>query len=302
MRLSPRASQSVAELIREIARIREQRKVFALALRSLGALLECSRGALFLYKRSTGKLYKVTSLSEHESWNMETLTAFFRNERPDLDLNVVMAPVRVGPTVVGVATLMKEGPIEPGAGKVATEILGIVGVMLACRREMAVSMSESGTSRAVLRGVGPKDVAYRVFHVLRRFIDYDHGATLIGRLDQYRGRVVARQVAWTKGKSEIVGKVLSFTWGSLAKEFSMIDDRDEQSELYQAVAAASEEASPPKLSAIVVPLYDGPHLLGCLEVSSSRRDFFVDRDAQLLSRFVPHILWCLRGLTTENGG
>jgi hypothetical protein len=207
-----------------------------------------------------------------------------------------MAPVRVGEDVVGVLVLVKDGPFEPGAGKTATEILRIVGTMLGQRRHMAVGESECEVGRAVLRGVGPKDITYRVFHQLRRFIDYDHGATLIERLDQGRGRVLARQVTWTSGRSDIVGKVVPFAWDDLEQAISVMSEPYQVPSLAETVGSAAEEGSPPKLSSMLGMLGPASEVIGCVEVSSRRRMFFVDKDTQILSRFVPYLTWCLKNL------
>jgi hypothetical protein len=293
MRLSQEASEIVTRLAKQIPDVREERKAFALILDGLASLCDCTRGTLFLHRRRSDTLYKVRSLKDAETWDMKTVIEFYRNEKPELREDTIMAPVRAGEDVVGVVALARDGGFKRGAGKIATEILRIAGKMLGSRRHVALLETESAMAGAVLRGVAPKDVTYRIFHVLRRFIDYNHGATLLERVDDNTCRVVARQVAWTEGKSDIVGGTCPFPWQELFPESQgLVPSRDVVMTDY-AFTHVREEGSPARLSVMVGPLVHLGHLIGCVEVSSTRANFFVDKDTLILSRFLPYLCWCL---------
>jgi hypothetical protein len=296
MRLSAEASEAVTRLAREIPDVREERKAFALILDTLASLFNCTNGALFLHRRRSDTLYKVRSVKDAESLDMKTVIAFYRNEKPDLEEDTIMAPVRVGGEVAGVVALTRDAGFERGAGKIATEILRIAGKLVGGRRHAAVLEAETGIAGAILKGVAPTDVIYRVFHVLRRFIDYDLGATLLGRVDDNTCRVVARQVAWTEGKSDIVGLTASFPWQELPREQHGFVVPADTMMLREALCPIKEEALPDRLSTMLGPLGHHEHPIGCVEVSSRRANFFVDKDTHILSRFLPYLCWCLAEL------
>ena len=140
----------------------------------------------------------------------------------------------------------------------------------------------------------PKDVAYRMLHQLRRFIYYDHGATVLGALDEATGRVLARQVAWTKGRSDLVGEPVSIGWEDLPPGPDAAVLTQATSSLWVMLERLREDRSPPKKSIMIGSLTDDGERLGLIEISSSAADFFLDNDTATLSKFLPYLTWCLR--------
>ncbi len=302
MRLSPEVSQVVARLTKEIHGVRHERKVFSLTLRSAVSLFGCDAGAIYAYQRSRDALDKAKAIGSGEPWDPDTVMRFFRNDKPLLEPTTIMAPVRSGGTVIGVMALWKSDGFEPGVGKTATEILRIVAAMLESRRHHAVLTAESAIAGALMAGVEAKNVAYRILHQVRRFIDYDHGATLTAKVDDTTGRVVARQVAWTKGRSAVVGMEVPVTWGDLPVGFSGIVTSSDLTPVWETLVAIREDASPPKRSILAASLGSRGDTIGCVEVSSRRTDFFLDKDTEILGRFLPYLSWCLRQLHANPGG
>ncbi len=294
MLLSPGVSHMLAGLLKQVTRVREERKVWSLTLGALASHFEATAGAAFLYRRSHGDLCKVTSFGPGEPWHEDTLLAFFHNRKPDLDANTIMAPVRVGTRVVGVLALGGAKAFRRGAGREATEILKYVGQWTGCRKELAVGRAECAVGKAVLGHVKPKDVIYRVLHQLRRLIAYDHGATVVGALDGGGGRVIARQVAWTRGRSDLVGGTVSIRWEDVPPGPDASILTQSTSSLWDTLGRLREAASPPKESIIIGQLNDNGRRLGLVEISSSTSDFFLDDDTATLSRFLPYLAWCVR--------
>ena len=300
MRLPSEASEVVTRLAKEIPAVRHERKAFALVLEGLASLLDSSKGTLFLYRRARAALYKVRSLSDEEAWDMDTVMRFYLNEKPDLPSDTIMAPVRAGQRVLGVVALSRPAGFEPGAGKIATEILRIAGRLLESRRRVALVEAEAAIGGAVLKRVRPKDIVYRIFHALRRFIDYDHGATLLAQATDGTGYIAARQTAWGGGKSGIVGETVDFPWEVLPASERAFVIAEPEAALVEVLAAIREEGSPPKRSMMVGALVEGGVHMGCVEVSSTRANFFVDNDTRVLSRFLPYLCWCLRELAQDH--
>jgi hypothetical protein len=302
MDLSPEASQAVASLVKVLWDIREDRKIFDLLLDHLAGLFSGTGGAVFLCKRRSGRLHKIKSLPREERWDSDTIAAFYRNQKPRLGADTIMAPVRVGDEVVGVLALAREGGFPPKAGKAATEILKIVGRALGARRRAEVLAAAGRLAGALARGVGPKDVAYRAFHSMRRFIDYDHGATLAARLNDETALVVARQVTWTNGKSDLVGTTFPFAWSRMAESPALHAASQAANVPWNALNTVREEGSPERLSSLAVALGAGRQPIGLVEVASSREGFFRESDITVLDAFAPYLAWCLgaqHGFKTE---
>jgi hypothetical protein len=154
----------------------------------------------------------------------------------------------------------------------------------------------------MMGGLGPKDLTYRILHQLRRFIGYDHGATLIAKADETAGRVVVRQVAWTKGKSTLVGTEVPFVWNRLPDGFPTIVTSSDPTPVWETLVAIREDASPPKRSILAASLERAGETVGCVEVSSKKSDFFLDKDTEVLRRFTAYLSWCLNHLHTNPGG
>jgi hypothetical protein len=302
MHLPSEASQAAVKMLKAVSRVREDRKVFALVLEGLAGLYACESGTIFTFRRATGELHKVTSLKTGETWDMEAVLSFFRNEKPFLPTDTIMAPVRSGPEVIGVVALRKSAGFERGAGRIATEILKLVGSVLAVRQEIAVSTAESSIARAALAGVSPKDVIYRALHQLRRFIDHSHGGTVIAKHDDRTGMVAARQVAWTKGKSQIVGARLPIMWQDLPLAFVDVVSGSAHTSVWEALASVREAGSPPKRSMLVASLQAEGDIIGCIELASRQVDFFLDKDKTVLSRFLSYLSWCLTQVQSKPGG
>jgi hypothetical protein len=196
--------------------------------------------------------------------------------------------------VVGVLALGRGRGFRRGTGREATEILKVVGQWMGCRRDLAVERAVGAIGKAALGHVKPKDVAYRILHQLRRFVDYDHGATVLGALDEGTGCLLARQVAWTKGRSGLVGETVSIGWEDLPPGPNASVLTQATSSLWDVLDRVREEKSPPKKSIIIGPLTDDDEMLGLIEMSSSTSGFFLDNDIATLSRFLPYLTWCVR--------
>jgi hypothetical protein len=294
MRLSSESSYVLADLLGAIAGVREERKVWCLTLTAIASHLGADSGAIFLHKRSLDRLYKIRSLGEGEGWDMEIVLDFFHNRRPRLDETAIMAPVRAGRRVIGVLALGRGRPFERGAGKEATEMLKAVGYWTGVRQDLARQQAECATARAILQGVGSKDLSYRILHHLRRFIDYNHGATLIGVAGTATGRVLARQVAWDKGKSDLIGLEFPLTWKQVPFDGRAVILSPGEALLKTELSEVREPGSPAKKAILIGPLASHGTGFGLVEIASSRPGFFGESDAAILGRFMPYLAWCVK--------
>lgn len=303
--LSEGIAKELLALVKEICRnpvfsIGEgaERKLLTMALRSIHRYFECDASSIFLWKRSRSILTKICGNGEH-MWDSETLFAFFHNRKPHLPDDIVMAPVRRGNNVIGVLALRRENGFEKGDGKITTEFLRIFGCLLGLALQSRISRMCLRLNCAMSLAVSPKDIIYRVMHNLRRLIDYDHGATLLLRKGDHSGYVFARQVAWKKGKSEIVGREIDIDWSGFASPgIRLIRDDDW---LMDVLRSLSEDGAPPKKTSIIEFIFDDGEPIGLFEIGSAKFDFFVDKDLEILDRFFPIIDACTRNLRSTGG-
>jgi hypothetical protein len=304
MQLSPDVSRVLAGLIKQVARVRQDRKIWALTLDALASHYGAA-GTVLLYRKREGDLYKVRSVGKQVRWDEQPLLDFFHNRKPELDATVVMAPVRLGNRVIGVLALARTDPFLRGAGREATEVLKVIGLWMGWRRDLALREAECATGRAILGRVAPKDVAYRILHQLRRFIDYNHGASVLGFAGEGSARVLARQIAWMEGRSDMVGKAVEIRWSSIPKGPGGSILREGVSPLWNELERVKEAEAPPKKSIMIVRLADDDGDVGLVDVSSTIPVFFLDNDLEVLSRFLPYLTWCVRRMADipkETGG
>jgi len=286
MELPGAVASKLTRLVKEIAKTRTERKALALILRGVASTFEADAGALFVFRRASRCLYKACGLGEF-SWREETLRAFFHNEKPELPAELVMAPLRRGHRVIGVAALYRQDGFARGVGKLLTEALKVVGEVLGLRRRVEVSSSLDRLLRAASAGLRPKDLCYRLMHELRRFIDYDHGATLLLEEDG-RARIVARQIAWQKGKSDIIGRLVALESEHLSEGTRLVTAKTPS----KILSDVRERESPPKGASLVGCLKVRDRVIGWLEIGSRYADFFLDIDHGILETFLPIAIWC----------
>ena len=312
-RLSPEASQVVCRVVKAVGGIALDRKVLCLLLDETASFLSANRGAIFVYSRRSNSLIKVRSLPPGELWDQATLLSFFRNEKPVLPREIIMAPVRAGREIIGVLALEKEGGFAPGAGKIVTEMLKISGIVMGERRRRRALEIAWGAGEALARGLRKKDVIYRILHGARRLIDYDHSATVFARVAGSAAEIVAQQVAWAAGKGFLVGKRIGLDWCDLPADISPVGRGYERNEcaqpdtgrLWESIRTVKEDAAPDKQSALLVPLtglrrgaLGGPLTgsrgnVGLLEIASGRPAFFRSSDLEAARILAPYLVTCL---------
>lgn len=297
MVLPNRVAQELVLVIKQICRspvfasgMGEEHTLLKLILRAIHNCFDCDASSLFLWKRSKSSLTKVCGIGDYE-WDDRFLVAFFHNQKPQLPEQIVMAPLRRGRMVAGVVALARKRGFQKGVGRIATEFLKITGCFLGMAEESRIQKMCFRLNQAISSGVNPKDVIYRIMHDLRKLIDYDHGATLLLRKDSFSGVVVARQVGWKKGKSEIVGRMIKIDWSDWFREVRVID---EDQRLIESVTDLCEKDGPLKKQSIVGFILDDDEPMGLFEIGSSQSDFFVDKDLRIVERFLPIVQICVR--------
>ncbi len=293
MQLPDYVCRTVVATAKQMLAAKDERKALVLMLRGIKETFECDAVAAYLYKRSRQRLFKASGIGNFE-WHEPTVLTFFFNLKPPLPAEVLMAPLRRGNRVIGVVTLYRHRRFPSGVGKLVTEALKILGGLIGIRYENKVFASAQRLLDLELEGKDPKDVCYRIMHDLRRFIDYDHGASLILREGAETGRVVARQLAWQKRKSNIIGRPIRVDWKLGEQErIHTLGSQDADNDLVRVVR---EDDSPAKRSCLVGYLvayrWNTPETIGCIELGSKQQNFFLDSDRAILEQFLSVTALC----------
>lgn len=269
-----------------------------------------------------------------EAWDPSVLLSFYRNEKPVLPAEIIMAPVRAGNEVIGVLVLERGEGFERGAGKAATEMLKVAGAILGERRRRRRLEVACGAGGALARGVRPKDVIYRILHGARRLIDYDHGATVFARVDDCAAEIIAQQVAWAAGKGSLVGKRIDLDWSEVEGEMILAGEQGGKGwvetggrcwsqdgdaagadgirgkdqglagleGIWDVVRGVKEKGAPEKRSGLLVPLTSARGTIGLLEIASARSAFFRASDLDAARVLAPYLVLCLAGIDSSRGG
>jgi hypothetical protein len=292
MRLSSEADRAIVEFLESSARMREDRKTYALILKLAAGMYDCPGGAVYAYKRASGTLHKLKSLGASDRWDPDTLAAFYENRRPRLESNVIMAPLRVGRQVSGVLALSRESGFPPGAGKELSRMLRVMGTVLGARRGRAVASAETAVARAMAKGLNHRDLLYRILHSLRRFIDYNHGATVLRQGPPGGSVIIARQVAWSAMKSDLVGSAVDLGPIRSGPRVRILNSLREAGEAGRVLISLSEKGAPPPASCVVAGLFPG-----FLVIASDREGFFAGEDVEIIGDFAPYVTRCIYELS-----
>jgi hypothetical protein len=99
-----------------------------------------------------------------------------------------------------------------------------------------------------------------------------------------------------------VGTTLPITWDKLAAGFLGPDKDSGDAAVRESLTAVREMDSPVKRSVLAEAVESESGIIGCIELGSTQTNFFLDKDKEILSRFLPYLSWCLLCIRTQPGG
>jgi signal transduction histidine kinase len=144
---------------------------------------------------------------------LEPLRAFLRRQVGPSDHSMLFLRIVSGDRPVSVLGLLRPGRIFSRADtRFGMETADVVSENLGHRERERVQAQKERIYAKVLSEIRPKDVLYQILHGLKRILEYDHSGTVLLLEGEDRDLVVeAEIVAWTKAKSDRIGRRMPLT-------------------------------------------------------------------------------------------
>ncbi|HXH27510.1 MAG TPA: ATP-binding protein, partial [Candidatus Polarisedimenticolia bacterium] len=200
---------------------------------------------------------------------------------------------------------------EPGLGRMLARLCRKVAHEATLREESRVNRIVDQIKDKSVRELRPKDLFYHVLHGLRALTRYDHSsALLIAEEDETRLVLHAEQIAWTKGRSDRIGRrikvpaeirpalrratqVRLVSFAGRPKGGGSEPERGEGLAATEAVARllrwGGRKGEPAEGSILLAPLHHDGRLLGLLKIAARRPGAFGAPEAAGVERIVRHV-------------
>ena len=244
------------------------------------------------------------------------ISAFIKNERPQIPKDLLLSPLRVHGRMVGlVAAERHRAPFERGRGWTLNRLASVMAQDLSRREEERSVRVLDDIREKVVAELRPRDLAYQILDGLFQLVHYDHSAALLIHEPARRVlRVEADKIAWTKSKSAFIGHEVALTdeaarvLASPAPIFAF-PGRDEHERkvegvLFDLLYFHRGTGIPEPRTILCAPLFFDGELLGLLKIAARERLPFDDRDKAVAKRFLPAASVALRNarerLSLEN--
>jgi signal transduction histidine kinase len=278
--------------------IEDPQKMFKTALRLAAAEFGAVAGAVVLRHPVTGALQTIP-WGGAPPWDERRLRAFLDLQRPPLREDEIMAPILAGGRAVGLMALRaRRGPFAAGDGRFLATLCRKLGREAALREERRVNRVVDQIRDRTVREQRPKDLFYQVLHGLRSLTRYDHSsALLIAEEDGARLTLHAEQIAWTKRKSDRIGRRVKISAdlrpglrrASAPRVVTPGPERFEQDGLARLLRWGGRRGEPAEGTILWAPLQHEGELLGVLKIAARAPGAFRGVEAEAVGRVLRHI-------------
>jgi signal transduction histidine kinase len=256
--------------------------------------------AVWLHRRARGRRAEEKYLVGDERLRDDALVeAFARYQGPKVPRNVILAPLRVHGRRVGLVGAARRGrELERGEARALARLTTMLEAELTRREEEHLDRVLDRIKEKVVSELRPKDLAYQILDGLFELLHYDHSAALLTH-EEGPGtfRVAAEKIAWTKTKSSWIGYEIPVS-PELRKRFRKHRDpvilTTSDSTLHPLLDYHKGTDAPPSEAMLVAPLFFDNELLGLLKIADTDRGAFVDKDREVVERFLPAAAVSLR--------
>jgi two-component system, NtrC family, sensor kinase len=230
--------------------------------------------------------------------------AFDRLERPRVPRSVILFPLRVHERRVGIVGTARRGrEFERGAVRAFSNLATMLESELARREEEHLNRVLDRIKEKVVSELRPKDLAYQILDGLFELLHYDHSAALL-TYEEGQGafRVDAEKIAWTKSKSNMIGREIPVD-AELIRGFRnhrepLVLPADDPN-LHPLLDYHRDRGVPPTESILVAPLFFDHVFLGLLKIAAAERGAFVSKDREVVERFLPAAAASLRNVQVK---
>lgn len=301
-RLQLNLLRAEADLHARLRDVGDPRKALIYGLRRAREVFDAPAAAIATLKPTQAVADVAFTIPEDGGWDAEMLTKYLKGEHPSVPWTIILAPVRRRGR--NWAVLALRNPTRPFAKKdremlftlteTLTEILRVVDDRRL--REVRRKIEEKIANRQ-----DPKDLMYDILHGLRSLISYDHSASLFIAKEKNEPLIlVAEQIAWTKARSERIGRRLeidenmrSAIEGGSVRIYvrgkdSWEDHDGRPAELPRILEFDSKDDDVPREAALLgAPVTTPDGTLGVLKVSSRWERALGDYEVDLVEEFLP---------------
>jgi signal transduction histidine kinase len=191
---------------------REVGKALRYTLRAARRHFSAEAGCIAAIRPGRAMAEVMLGLPDGRTWDLALLSAFIRNEHPEVPHGMVVSPLRRRGRDWAAMALSRPAPFEKGAGRMMNRVSAALSDSIEMiDREHALDV-RARIDRKVLEELRPKDLFYQILHGLRSLTRYDHSSALLIRDDEGGTlKLEAEQIAWIKGKSSRIGVRLPLT-------------------------------------------------------------------------------------------
>lgn len=282
--------------------VHEPHKALVWTLRGARELFGADAGAVALRRYGRGGAEVTFSLPGNAPWDLDVLSAYLAEGRPDIPASLLLGPVkRRGRNWAVLVLERRASSFDKEHLRALFSLSYAVTELIRRLDERRVRHVRRKIEQKIADRQEPKDVIYDILHGLRSLTRYDHSASLYtssstgGPL-----RLVAEQIAWTKAKSRRIGQTLEIP--EPAREelrdgrvrfFHLQDgqgggwtpaDGGESSRMPALLSQPAQHA-PPKTTLIYAPIAHREGALAVLEISARRRGVLDRYEATLVDEF-----------------
>jgi signal transduction histidine kinase len=220
-------AQFLHQLGRDLERVADRQKparVLRFAMRRLGEFLGADLVVQADVRRTDGALERPFAISltprgaelaasvENTAF-LDPFRAFLHRLVGPADHAELLLRVVSGERPVSVLGFLRPGRnFSRAETRIGIETAEILSENLRHRERERVQAHKERIYAKVLSEIRPKDVLYQILHGLKRLLEYDHSGAVL--LLEARGRklvVEAEIIAWTKAKSERIGRSIPLT-------------------------------------------------------------------------------------------
>ncbi len=315
MQSAPDRDRFLLELGSQIEPIEDLTKLYKVAVGQIARHFQADGGAVILRNPVSGALQTLGWGAGGGDWDGATVSAFLDLERPALPPGVIMAPILIEGRAAGVLALRRrKGDFEPGSGRRLARLCRKVAREAALREERRVNRVVDQIKDKTVRELRPKDLFYQILHGLRTLTRYDHSsALLIAEEDAARLVLHAEQIAWTKRKSDRIGRKIrvplearatlrrsaAIRWVAFGRTKKTAggapalghraDGAHEPETVARLLRWGGRRGEPAEGTILWAPLHHDGDLLGVLKIAARRSGVFGAAEAAWVERVSRHI-------------
>lgn len=306
----------VSELHTRLFDVRDPDKGLKLALKLARLAFEANSACLAMVPPGSEQAVVQIRNGAAIPWDLDLLARFLRGERPKLNRQTLLGVIERRGRPWAVLGLQWRNPsFEGGALRAISRVADAISIQVQRLDRERISEVRARIDGQMMDQHRPKDLFYQILHGLRTLTRYDHSASLL-TFDEgtHSLELVADQIAWRKGKSQLIGKrvkvddntrkllqsgeVLGFDrikgrwveWSGRQDFAVLAETLDLNFGIWEEGRDRSED------SLLCAPLATRQRLLGVLKVASVHPSSLGPYEGDLVKRFLPQAAVAIRNL------